>query len=78
MLRLILVYVLCLVSSAVSMAQSLNQIEHRNIGKELDVWVSKTEEQLVPAAEAMPEDKCGFHPTDGEFKERTRANRIGC
>lgn len=34
----------------------------------LDVWVGKTEALLVPAAEAMPEEKYSFAPTNGAFK----------
>lgn len=33
----------------------------------LDVWVTRTEKLLVPAAEAMPEEKYSFAPTNGEF-----------
>lgn len=77
MLRLLYVCVLCLGSSAMSLAQSTNHIGRRDIGKELDVWVSKTEEQLVPAAAAMPEDKYGFAPTAGEFEGvRTFAEQV--
>jgi len=62
MLHLTAICVLLLSSNA-SIAQSTDQAEHRSIGKELDVWVSKTEEQLVPAADAMPEEKYGFAPS---------------
>jgi uncharacterized damage-inducible protein DinB len=34
----------------------------------LDHTVSNLERDFVPAAEAMPEDKFGFAPTNGEFK----------
>ncbi len=34
----------------------------------LDHQLSNTEKTVVPAAEAMPEDKYGFAPTQGEFK----------
>lgn len=33
----------------------------------LDEWVTKTEKLVVPAAEAMPEDRYSFSPTNGEF-----------
>lgn len=43
----------------------------------LDHSVSNLEEEFIPAAEAMPEDKFGFKPTDGEFKNvRTFAEQI--
>jgi len=69
MLQPMLMCVLLLTSSAV-MAQSTKQPEHRPLGKELDVWVSKTEEQLVPLADAMPEEKYGFAPSSsaGNFE----------
>src|SRR5664279_5847239 len=34
----------------------------------LDHQLSGTEKTVVPAAEAMPEDKYSFAPTQGEFK----------
>src|SRR5271167_3735369 len=34
----------------------------------LDKQLSGTEKTVVPAAEAMPEDKYDFAPTQGEFK----------
>jgi len=41
---------------------------HRTAGEVLDHSVSNLEQEFVPAAEAMPEDKYGFAPTGGEFK----------
>lgn len=70
-------FLILLVSNALSMAQTSTQIEHRSVGKELDVWVSKTEELLVPAADAMPEEKYGFAPTGGKFEGvRTFAEQV--
>jgi hypothetical protein len=34
----------------------------------LQVLAKRTEKVIVSAAEAMPADKYGFAPTDGEFK----------
>ena len=34
----------------------------------LDIWITNTETHLVPLADAMPEDKYSFAPTNGEFK----------
>lgn len=62
MLHFIATWVL-LFTSGVAMAQSADPAKHRNVSKELDVWVSKTEEQLVPTADAMPEEKFGFAPS---------------
>jgi uncharacterized damage-inducible protein DinB len=42
--------------------------EHRTVTQVLDATVSNLEHDFVPAAEAMPEDKFGFAPTNGEFK----------
>jgi uncharacterized damage-inducible protein DinB len=51
--------------------------EHRTVTELLNKNVSNMEREFVPAAEAMPEDKFGFAPTNGEFKGvRTYAQQI--
>jgi hypothetical protein len=40
----------------------------RTVTEVLSNTVKNLEHDLVPAAEAMPEDKFGFAPTNGEFK----------
>jgi len=51
--------------------------EHHTITQLLDGNISNFEREFVPAAEAMPEDKFGFAPTNGEFKNvRTYAQQI--
>ena len=51
--------------------------EHRTVSQVLDATVSNVEHEFVPAADAMPEDKYGFAPTNGEFKGvRTFAQQI--
>ena len=40
----------------------------KTIASELDSSVKAIEGELVPAVEAMPEDKLGYAPTAGEFK----------
>jgi uncharacterized damage-inducible protein DinB len=51
--------------------------QRRTVTEVLDHTVSNLEEELVPAAEAMPEDKFGFAPSNGEFKGvRTFAQQI--
>jgi uncharacterized damage-inducible protein DinB len=46
-------------------------------GKVMDGYISGVEKEVVPAAEAMPEDKYSFAPTVGEFKGvRTFAQQI--
>jgi uncharacterized damage-inducible protein DinB len=53
------------------------QAEHRSVSEVLDRTVLNLEHEFVPAAEAMPEDKFGFAPTNGEFKGvRTFAQQI--
>jgi uncharacterized damage-inducible protein DinB len=42
--------------------------EHRTVTQVLDRSVTNMEHEFVSAAEAMPEDKFGFVPTNGEFK----------
>jgi len=42
--------------------------ERRTVTMVLDHTVSNLEEEFIPAAEAMPEDKFGFAPSEGEFK----------
>jgi hypothetical protein len=51
--------------------------ERRTVTMVLDRTVSNLENEFVPAAEAMPEEKYGFAPTNGEFKGvRTFAQQI--
>jgi uncharacterized damage-inducible protein DinB len=42
--------------------------ERRTVTEVLDHTVLNVEHEFVPAAEAMPEDKFGFAPANGEFK----------
>jgi uncharacterized damage-inducible protein DinB len=52
-------------------AQAKNETkkkEHRTVTQVLDRTLTNLERDFVPAAEAMPEDKYGFAPTNGEFK----------
>jgi len=37
------------------------------VSQVVDFWVTKTEQLLVPAADAMPEGKHSFAPSNGEF-----------
>jgi hypothetical protein len=51
--------------------------ERRTVTEVLDATVHNLEREFVPAAEAMPEDKFDFAPTNGEFKGvRTFAQQI--
>ena len=66
-----------LVLAATGVAQNKMKDEHRTVTEILDHTVLNLEHDFVPAAEAMPEDKYGFAPTNGEFKGvRTFAQQI--
>jgi uncharacterized damage-inducible protein DinB len=55
--------------AALSAAQdNKGKDEHRTVTQILDHTVMNIEHEFVSAAEAMPEDKFGFAPTNGEFK----------
>jgi uncharacterized damage-inducible protein DinB len=61
---------LCVLALAASCAaqNKKGKDERRTVTQVLDHTVSNMEHEFVPAAEAMPEDKFGFAPTNGEFK----------
>lgn len=51
--------------------------QKRTVSGTLDRALSSAEKEFVDAAEAMPEDKYGFAPTQGEFKGvRTFAEQV--
>src|SRR5579871_1914826 len=51
--------------------------EHRTVTQILDRSVTNLQREFTSAAEAMPEDKFSFAPTDGQFKGvRTFAQQI--
>jgi uncharacterized damage-inducible protein DinB len=60
----------CLLAlTALSTAQdNKNKDEHRTVTQVLDRSAMNMEHEFVSAAEAMPEDKFGFAPSNGEFK----------
>src|SRR5271170_3540888 len=64
--------------AAMSAAQdNKSKDERRTVSEVLDHTVLNVEHEFVPAAEAMPEDKFGFAPSNGEFKGvRTFAQQI--
>jgi hypothetical protein len=72
---------LCLLTLAVSgVAQEMKTKDkhpHLTVTEVLDHTVGNLERDFIPAAEAMPEDKYNFVPTNGEFKgARTFAQQI--
>ncbi|MGA9308585.1 MAG: DinB family protein, partial [Candidatus Sulfotelmatobacter sp.] len=55
--------------TAVGAAQgNMGKDEHRTVTQVLDHSVSGVEHEFVSAADAMPENKFGFAPSNGEFK----------
>jgi len=50
-----------------ALAQENRSTQPRNVSQVADFWVSETEQLVVPAADAMPEAKYSFAPSDGEF-----------
>jgi|SRR5690348_16921985 len=75
-LGLILCGLLVLTVAAAAQAAKPKE-ERRSVTMILDRTVSNLESEFVPAADAMPEDKFAFAPTNGEFKGvRTFAQQI--
>ena len=58
-------FALVLASSHLVLAQTDRAAPYRPAGKVLDDWVTNTEQLVVPAADAMPEDKYSYAPSDG-------------
>ena len=61
------VWLTVVVSSCLAFAQQKSS-EPTTMAAVLNRQLSDLEREFVPAAEAMPEDKFGFAPTNGEFK----------
>jgi hypothetical protein len=60
--------VLLLASTGLCQAQDAKPADHRTVAQVLDRSVTGVENEFVPAADAMAEDKYSFVPTNGEFK----------
>ncbi len=54
--------------AAIAAQDTKGKDEHRTVAQVLDHTVMNIEHEFVSAAEAMPEDKFAFAPTNGEFK----------
>jgi hypothetical protein len=66
-----------LLLSGITMAQTDKPAEHPSISLVLNATVTNLENEFVSAADAMPEDKYSFAPTNGEFKGvRTLAQQV--
>ena len=67
-MKWLLASVLLLASTGLCQAQDAKPADHRTVAQVLDRSVTGVENEFVPAADAMPEDKYSFVPTNGEFK----------
>jgi hypothetical protein len=65
-----LLLLLCCAALALAQAKPAAKptTEHTTIAQQMDHMYSGVEKEFVEAAEAMPEDKFDFAPTNGEFK----------
>jgi hypothetical protein len=59
---------LCLIAALSACALSGAEVAAPPVSKIFDQQLTTLERELVPLAEAMPADKYGFAPTNGEFK----------
>jgi DinB superfamily len=50
-----------------SLVSTQGRAERLTVSAIADVWVTKTEQLVVPAADALPESLYGFAPTNGAF-----------
>lgn len=70
-------FVLLLLCSTFVWGQAAKSDERRTVSQIEDHLVSSVEGEFVPTADAMPEDKYSFAPTNGEFKGvRTFAQQV--
>ena len=58
----------CSLLCTFGLAQARTKDEKKTISQVVDSAATRLERDFVPAAEAMPEDKYSFAPTNGEFK----------
>jgi DinB superfamily len=69
--------VVLLLSAASVIAQVAKPAEPHTVSQVVDFWVTNTEQLIVPAADAMPEAKFSFAPSNGEFSGvRTFAEQV--
>jgi hypothetical protein len=73
----ILFAVFVVLGSGITQAQTEKVALDRTTRQVLDIWITNTETHLIPLADALPEDKYSFAPTNGEFKGvRTFAEQV--
>ncbi len=76
-MRCLFACMLLLALSGLVRAQDTKPAETRTLAQVLDHGVAGVENEFVSAAEAMPEDKYSFAPSNGEFKGvRTFAQQV--
>jgi uncharacterized damage-inducible protein DinB len=76
-MKCLVVSLFLMAGSSVALAQAAKPAEAKTPGQALDHYIAGVESEFVPAAEAMPEDKYSFAPTNGEFKGvRTFAQQV--
>ena len=69
--------VLLLLTFATVVAQVTKPVEPHTVSQVVDFWVTTTEQLIVRAADAMPESKYSFAPSNGEFSGvRTFAEQV--
>ena len=66
----VLAFALFGLARSTAFAQSTESVK-APIGRVMDLWVTKTEQLVVPAADTLPEGSYPFAPTAGEFLVRT-------
>jgi uncharacterized damage-inducible protein DinB len=75
----IIALMVLLAGSSAAHTQAGKPLQQRTIAEALDSWITTAEQRVVPAADAMPEDRYSFAPdqTCGEFKGvRTFAQQV--
>jgi hypothetical protein len=76
-LRWFIALSILLAVSSQAHAQNHKPESVRTVSQALDFWIANTENEVVPAADAMPAEKYSFAPTAGEFTGvRTFAQQI--
>jgi hypothetical protein len=63
-----IVFASLLLLGGIVSAQTDKPAEPRTVSQVLNSSITNIENELVPTADAMPEDKYSFAPTNGEFK----------
>jgi len=72
-----MVAMIFLLSTASVIAQEAKSAEPHSASQVVDFWVTNTEQLLISAADAMPESRYSFAPSNGEFSGvRTFAEQV--